>query len=241
MDKTNATDTLAMDALMTIALKEIIREDWDDVTSASEVTPLSPNYNRRMERMISSGGSKKRNRGRLKHIGIGILVALAVFAMLGMAIPPVREAVIRTVFTWYDTHFGVRYETEEPVPTIVEDVILPAWLPDGWTVRELSVNFIMADHILAGESGERIHLTQHPIDPDEETDWFDNTDVTIETVLLNGTTEARLFSYADGSRILTWVDRYVFILTWSDESADAEVLVRIAESMRQPDTNRNKS
>ncbi len=110
MDKTNN-----MDALMTIALKEIIREDWDAVTSAPDVTPLRPKFNRRMERMISSGGRKKQNQGRLKHIGIGILVALAVFAMLGMAIPPVREAVIRTVFTWYDTHFGVRYETEEPV------------------------------------------------------------------------------------------------------------------------------
>ena len=228
MDRTNA-----MDALMTIALKEIIREDWDAVTSAPDVTPLRPKFNRRMERMISSGGRKKQNQGRLKHIGIGILVALAVFAMLGMAIPPVREAVIRTVFTWYDTHFGVRYETEEPVPTIVEDVILPAWLPDGWTIRELSVSIAMADHILAGEDGERVHLTQHPIDPDEETDWFDNTDVTIETVLLNGTTEARLFSYADGSRILTWVDRYVFILTWDSESADTDTLIRIAESMNQ--------
>ena len=234
MDKADGFDTL-----VTAALREIVREDWEEIVSDPEIIPVSRRFRRRIEGILA--GKNARSRRVARKVVVGFLAALCAAAMLGMAIPPVREAVIRTVFTWYDTHFGVRYETEEPVPTIVEDVILPAWLPDGWTIRELSVSIAMADHILAGESGERIHLTQHPIDPDEETDWFDNTDVTIETVLLNGTTEARLFSYADGSRILTWVDRYVFILTWSDESADAEVLVRIAESMRQPDTNRNKS
>ena len=228
MDKTNN-----MDALMTIALKEIIREDWDAVTSASDVTPLSTKFNRRMERMISAGGSKKRNHGRLKQVSIGILAALAAFTMLGMTIRPVRETVIRTVFTWYDTHFGVRYETEteEAFPTVIEEFILPAWMPDGWTMEEDIVSIGFASHILSDGAGNEIFMEQHTIDLDEETDWFDNIDVTIEPVFLNETTEARLFSYGDGSRILTWADRYVFILTWIDESADAEVLLRIAESI----------
>ena len=127
----------------------------------------------------------------------------------------------------------MRYEPEEPVPAIVEEVILPSWLPDGWTVQELSVSIAMAEHILAGEDGERVYLTRHPIKPDAETDWFDNTDVSIGTVLLNGTTEAKLFSYADGGRILTWADRYVFILSgYVDAGGDTDVLIRIAESMK---------
>ena len=114
----------------------------------------------------------------------------------------------------------------------MEEVILPAWLPEGWTIKELSTSIVMADHILSGEDGERIHLTQHPINPGDETDWFDNTDVTVETVFLNGATEARLFSYEDGRRTLTWTDRYVFILSGSaDEGGDSDVLIRIAESM----------
>ena len=229
------------DALIRAALHEIIREDWEEIVSDPEITPVSRRFRRRIEGILAGRRAAGRSRRVARKVIVGFLAALCAAAMLGMAIPPVREAVIRTVFTWYDTHFGVRYETEEPVPTIVEDVILPAWLPDGWTIRELSVSIAMADHILAGESGERIHLTQHPIDPDEETDWFDNTDVTIETVLLNGTTEARLFSYADGSCILTWVDRYAFILTWVSESADTDTLIRIAESMNQPGPDRNKS
>ena len=218
------------DALIREALREIIREDWDEIASDPEVTPVSPRFRRRIRGILA--GRSARGRRTMRRVLVGFLAALCAAAMLGMAIPPVREAVIRMVFTWYDTHFGVRYEPEEPVPAIVEEVILPAWLPDGWNVRELDVSIAMADHILAGKDGERIHLTQHPINPDQETDWFDNTDVTIETVSLNGTTEGRLFSYADGSRILTWADRYVFILTWADENADEEVLIRIAESMK---------
>ena len=218
------------EALIRAALHEIVREDWEEIVSDPEITPVSRRFRGRIKGILA--GRSARGRRAVRKVVLGFLAALCAAAMLGMAIPPVREAVIHTIFTWYDTHFGVRYEQEEPIPTVVEEVILPAWLPDGWTVRELSVNLIMADHILSGEDGEKIHLTQHPIDPDEETDWFDNTDVTIETVLLNGTTEARLFSYADGRRTLTWADRYAFVMSWPDEDADAELLIKIAQSMK---------
>ena len=49
--------------------------------------------------------------------------------------------------------------------------------------------------------------------------------------VLNGTTEAYLFSYPDGSCDLIWTDRYVFVLSWYSETADSAVLLRIAESM----------
>lgn len=218
------------EALIRAALHEIVREDWEEIVSDPEITPVSRRFRGRIKGILA--GRSARGRRAVRKVVVGFLAALCAAAMLGMAIPPVREAVVRAVFTWYDTHFGVRYEPEDPVPTVVEEVILPAWLPDGWTVRELSVNLIMADHILSGEDGEKIHLTQHLIDPDEETDWFDDTDVTVERVPLNGATEAVLFSYADGRRTLTWADRYAFVMSWPDEDADAELLIKIAQSMK---------
>ena len=220
------------EALIRAALHEIVREDWEEIVSDPEITPVSRRFRGRIKGILAGRRGAGRNRRVARKVILGFLAALCAAAMLGMAIPPVREAVVRAVFTWYDTHFGVRYEPEDPVPTVVEEVILPAWLPDGWTVRELSVNLIMADHILSGEDGEKIHLTQHPIDPDEETDWFDDTDVTVERVPLNGATEAVLFSYADGRRTLTWADRYAFVMSWPDEDADAELLIKIAQSMK---------
>ncbi len=224
------------DALIRAALHEIVREDWEEIESDPQIPRVSSRYRKRVERMLRGESSTGRGSRVARKVVLGLLAALCAAAMLGMAIRPVREAVVRAVITWYDTHFGVRYEAqpEEPetVPTTLKEVILPTWLPDGWTVRELSVNLIMADHILSGEDGEKIHLSQHPIDPDEETDWFDDTDVTVERVPLNGATEAVLFSYADGRRTLTWADRYAFVMSWPDEDADAELLIKIAQSMK---------
>ncbi len=227
------------DTLITLALEDIIREEWEQILSDPGIRPASPRFKRKVERIILKRRGESGRRSVFKKIGIGLLAALFAAVMLGAAVRPAREAVVRFVTTWYDTHFGVRYEieeagTDEPLPNVVEEVILPAWLPEGWTIKALSTSIVMADHILSGEDDERIHLTQHPINPGEETDWFDNTDVTIETVLLNGTTDARLFSYGDGRRILTWVDRYVFILIgYVDAGGDTDVLIRIAESMKQ--------
>ena len=228
-------ETNSMDVLMTAALREIIREDWNTVTSDPDARPLKTGFNRRMERKILDHGKSGKTHGKLKRIGIGILVAVAVFAMLGMAIPPVRKAVINTIFTWYDTHFGVRYEveTDEPIPTVIEEVILPAWLPDGWTLETEYSGKAGVAHILSDGNGNVIDLEQTILQPDHETTWFDNTDVEIETVLLNGHTEAQLFSYGDGGRVLTWAERYVFILAgYADMGGDVDVLIRIAESMK---------
>ena len=220
-----------LDDLLTVAIREVIREDWEAMVSAPDIRPVSSKCSARMAKILA--GEKKKS-SRVKRIGIGILVAIAVFTMLGMAITPVREAVVKTIITWYDTNFGVRYEveTEEQIPTVIEEVILPEWLPDGWTMETIMSNIVGVSHVLSDGRGNRIFMEQYPIDPDNETSWFDNTDITIETITLNGTIEAKLFSYADGSCTLTWADKYVFNLIWSSENADAGVLLRIAESMR---------
>lgn len=218
------------------ALGEAVREEWGEMASHHVRHPVSLRCRSKMKRILSGKSVNQMNRTLAKKIVIGILVALAVFTMLGMAIPPVREAVIRTVFTWYDECFGVRYEVEtaEPLPTVIEEVVLPTWLPDGWTLETSFSGKLGVEHILSDGNGNFIDLDQTILQPDHETTWFDNTDVEIETVLLNGHTEAQLFTYADGGRILTWVDRYEFILTgYADTGGDADVLIRIAESMKQ--------
>ena len=219
-----------------LALIEEVREEWENMASLQVNHSVSIGCRSRMKQNLSGKHKKSTKRELAKIIGIGILVALSVVAMLGMVIPPVREAVIRTVFTWYDECFGVRYEVEtaEPLPTVIEEVILPTWIPDGWTLETSFSGKLGVEHILSDGNGNFIDLDQTILKPDHETTWFDNTDVEIETVLLNGHTEAQLFTYADGGRILTWVDRYEFILTgYRDTGGDADVLIRIAESMKQ--------
>ena len=98
----NKSDRL--DELLTIAIREVILEDWEAMTSAQGIQPVSRRCGDRMERILSG---KAKKRGTVGKIGIGILVALTAFALLGMAIPPVREAIVRVFFTWQDTDYGV--------------------------------------------------------------------------------------------------------------------------------------
>ncbi len=214
-----------------LALGEAVREEWEEMASLPGDRPISFGCRVRMRRILSGKSAEGEKHSVIKQLVIGVLVALSVLAMLGMALRPVREAFVNTVITWYDTHFGVRYETDESVPSTVEEVVLPTWLPDGWTLETNFYTAYLYSHTILDAEGGRIFLDQHIIKPDEEMDWFDNTDVAIETVLLNGKTEAKLFSYTDGRCALTWTDRYVFILKTKKNGADAETLVRIAESM----------
>lgn len=216
------------------ALSEAVMEEWEEMASQQVRHLVSLRCRSKMKRILSGKSVNQMNRTLAKKIVIGILVAVAVFTMLGMAIPPVQEAVVKTIITWYETNFGVRYEveTEEQIPTVIEEVILPAWLPDGWTMETVMTSNAEVSHILSDGRGSEIFVGQYPIDPDNDTNWFDNTDVTIQTTTLNGTIEAKLFSYTDGSCTLTWADKYVFNLIWSSENADASMLLRIAESMR---------
>ena len=98
----NKSDRL--DELLTIAIREVILEDWEAMTSAQGIQPISWKCGERMERILSG---RAKTRGTFGKIGIGILVALTAFALLGMAIPPVREAIVRVFFTWQDTDYGV--------------------------------------------------------------------------------------------------------------------------------------
>ncbi len=237
----NKQDTVTLDELMTAALREIVREDWEAAVSspaaaeaAADAPPVSRDCAVRMERLL--GAVRPRRRGGIpKRIALGsargILIALSVIAMLGMAMRPVREAFVNTVVTWYDRHLGVRYETADAIPAVIEDVVLPSRLPDGWSLETNFHTAYLYSHTILNAGDGRIFLDQHIIKPNEEMDRFDGTDVAVETVLLNGRTAAKLFSYADGRQALMWTDRYVFILRTDGKSADAGMLVGIAESM----------
>ena len=228
----NAREETFREALR-LALGKAVGEEWEEMAARPVRRPVSLTARIRMRRILSGRSAGRTKRGMLTKVGIAVLAVLSVLAMLGMALRPVREAFIDTIITWYSTHFGVRYETAEPVPETVEEVVLPAWLPDGWTLETNFFTAYLYSHTILDADGHKIFLDQHVVKPDEEMDRFDNREVAIETVLLNGTTAAKLFSYTDGRQALMWTDKYVFILKTKKNGADAEMLVRIAESMEE--------
>ena len=229
-----------MDRLMKAAFREIAREDWESLsefgTEALDKDRKFRREERRMRALLRSGPGRRREgflkirRHAAKASGIVLAFLVSVFAA-GMFIQPVRAAFLRYAVRWVDRRIAVSYESEDPVPSAVEEVFLPSWLPEGWTLETNFKTEQLYSHTILDAYGNRMNLDQHVMKPDEETDFFDSAGVTVGSVMLNGRTEAMLLSYADGERILMWTDRYVFVLSWSGRSADEDVLIRIAESM----------
>ena len=77
--------------LLTIAIREVILEDWEAMTSAQGIQPVSRKCGERMERILS-GRAKKR--GAFSKIGIGILVALAGLLISIAAGTPVGSTIV---------------------------------------------------------------------------------------------------------------------------------------------------
>ncbi len=235
-------DTDNFDGLMKAALCEIVREDWDALVNdgGGETVTVSRGMGRRIARILAGEKPKKRRGGLWGKLAVALLAALSVLAMLGMAMRPVREAFVHTVVTWYGSHFGVRYEAaDEALPAVIEEVVLPAWLPDGWSLETNFATDYLVSHTILDANRNRITVDQHIIKPDEEMDRIDgrSPDAEVEDLLLNGVTPAKLIRYSDigaGERLaLMWTDGYAFLLKTNGQHADADTLIRIAESMER--------
>ena len=165
-----------------------------------------------------------------KRTAVACLVMVTILFGAAMCIQPVRAGLWNAILTWYEECIGITFEKEEGAeyPTIIEEVIIPEALPDGWTIEQLDGSIAGYDYMLTGPSGEIVLYMQGLVDDQEM--WFDNTDCDISTILLHGQTEAYWLHYADGRNTITWQDQYTFTLAGEDVSK--EVLVEIAENIK---------
>ena len=219
-----------MDSLLTAAIREVIREDWNELESAAGVRPVRRRFDKRMRRILS--GEKKDGRRVFKRIGIGILVALASFALLGMSIEEVRTAFGNAVVTWYRNYFNVEIEREDAVsyPRRILVRNEPSCVPEGLTesVRE---EFLDSEHKICyadADGNTKLVYRQSVIRPYSSL-WID-AEAKIAEVTVNGW-HGMFFYYDEPDRrnALTWEDGvYQYDLIGPYEK---EELLRIAESV----------
>ena len=126
-----------LDALLAAAIRETIREDWERMASDPDIRPVRQPFRERMEGILS--GKSGRKRAAARKIGIGVLVALSLLAMLGMAIRPVREAIREMFVEKRGDGITVRYSSPGNGPEKIEDYKEPA-LPEGYDRTELMRN-----------------------------------------------------------------------------------------------------
>ena len=214
------------------ALGELVEEEWDAMAALPVDHPVSRRCRARMRRILSGRSESRKTPGILKKIGIGILVALASFFLLGMTIEEVRAAFGNAVVTWYRNYFNVEIEREDAAsyPLRIFTPNEPSVLPDGLTETDRKQTFEHELEISYADAGgnRKLNYRQSVIRPYSSL-WID-AEAKIAEVTVNGW-HGMFFWYDEPGRrnALTWEDGvYQYDLIGPYEK---EELLRIAESV----------
>ena len=214
------------------ALGELVEEEWDAMAALQVEHPASRRCRARMRQVLSGRSESRKPRRIMKKIGIGILVALASFSLLGMTIEEVRTAFGNAVVTWYRNYFNVEIKREDAAsyPLRIFTPNEPSVLPDGLTETVRKQIFEHELEISYADAGgnRKLNYRQSVIRPYSSL-WID-AEAKIAEVTVNGW-HGMFFYYDEPDRrnALTWEDGvYQYDLIGPYEK---EELLRIAESV----------
>ena len=214
------------------ALGERVEEEWDAMASLPVDHPISRGCRARMRRILAGRSENRKMPGIMKKIGIGILVALASFSLLGLTMEEVRTAFGNAVVTWYRNYINVEIERKdaESYPLRILMPNEPSVLPDGLTetVRQQTFDDELEIGYADADGNTKLIYRQSVIRPYSSL-WID-AEAKIAEVTVNGW-HGMFFYYdePDCRNALTWEDgEYQYDLIGPYEK---EELLRIAESV----------
>lgn len=169
---------------------------------------------------------------------------LAVTLCLTLSISAVREAIWKSMVTWFDNHMELNREVPADAPDFLETVYVPAYLPDGYTGADVRmdtigmylVEYYKGDDVdAAADAGKIISYHQMPLDG---LTAVNNEHCTIEDCTING--HPGIFITYDPdwgyARSLYWDDgSYAYSLHIEDSEISDKEILRIAESLQERD------
>ncbi|MBO4219626.1 MAG: DUF4367 domain-containing protein [Clostridia bacterium] len=229
MNTKQTSADMRVDSMIRLALLEIAEEKWQEIEAldTSDVV-ISERHDKRMRRLFQRGASASQRNKTAKRIVLSILVALAVLAMLGMAIRPVRQAFTNAIVTWYKDFFKVELQTDEDSehPKTIETVRFPVLL-EGWEKEILHESEFSRAIRYNNKDGMAVDFSQMVFSDDQFIGIDDHYD--IKEIGIHGYSAMLFESEARETRILTWDDgEYLYQV---DGKIPAELLIQIAESV----------
>ncbi len=212
-------------------VKECVQEDVKmfNALDISSVV-ISPRTTKRILHAIQKGCGRRETVIIVKRIVAAFLITISVIFASAMCIEPVRATVWNAIVSWYDKYIDIDLASpNKTLPTKIEKVILPSYIPKNWVIAEITNDSAMVSYTFVGTAGEHITYTQTIVSSSEV--WMDNTECTIENINLNDLYEARLLVYRDGRYKIVWENQYAFII--SGYGITLEEVVCIAESVNE--------
>ena len=213
-------------ALLDATLEEFadIPEDEDKI----DVT-FSPAFTAKAEKLI-----RNTQRNHWHHVNatmkrvalVAILAALLLTTV--MAIPAVREEVIRFFIREEGSHLSFTFDPEQAAhtPESIETVHLPTYLPEGYREETRSISASSVQATWRDPSGNSIHYHQLPVsnEPgDSGLYGIDSNGSGMRILFLNG---YKVLSVQDGRTIsYVWTDHeYFYDLSCSSAVSQKEII-----------------
>lgn len=172
------------------ALLDATLEEFEDIPSEEEIDlTFSSEFEEKGEQLVM-----KSRRGAVYYLSTtakrAILIAaiVAALAITALAIPTIRESIIKFFTHDEGTHFEFSFDPEQAAtaPEYIEKAYVPSYIPESFKEDTAIVNERMVTYIWVSDSGDYITFDQCPIPDKSDGPQPDAEDVTTETICLNG-------------------------------------------------------
>lgn len=214
------------------ALLDAALEEFKDIPAEKDIDlELSAGFEEMGRRLLEKPQKKPiRTLGRGLRRAILIAAIIAALAITAMAVPAIREGLIKFFQQNAGTHYEFTFDPEQAAtaPKTIEKAYMPTYIPDGYTAEVIDINPDLVVGIWVSEAGEYISFDQLPIPNDSEGPQPDAGDVTVETIVLNG---YEVFCvYTDGYTY-HWTDNEYFYQLYFNASISKEDSLKVFSSI----------
>lgn len=222
----------AMIVLSAHVLAEKNAADWMTEDTANVEIPHS--VDRKVRRMIR----KERRKieygtlyGFVKRVAMVFLVVCTAAFASAISVSAVREALWSAIVSFYEEYISVGYAADTEPPAYIEVKKEPSAIPDDWTCEILLDSQSMYYVRYSSNDEEIISFRQKVLDENE--DWIDNANSTIENIMIHGY-EGNLITLLDkGSSYLLWSDGcYFYTISYDNAKINRDLVITIAESLQ---------
>lgn len=208
------------------AFKEINRREYENlhVDDAEEVVP-SPDYLRRMRRLIREQKRTSRFPRAVRSRVAAIAIALVVIVTCSMTVSAIREPIVEFFTNIYERFVECFFceDDMEEAPSTIETVYVLGTVPDGYVMDEMVVGDLGIQFTWINENGEKLILSQVVLNGYSTLDAEESSYRIAER---NGKKIA--YTEKHGIRNYFWnFDGYAFMLTASGALPEEDVLVLI--------------
>lgn len=214
------------------AMLDAVLEEFKDIPAEQDIDlEFSGDFEAWGKRLLEQP-QEKPVRSMRKGLRRAILIAAIIAALVttAMAVPVIREGLIKFFQQNAGTHYEFSFDPEQAAtaPDTIEKEYAPSYIPEEYS----EVTYIVTDEVIirdwATESGEYLSFQQEVIPRDSEGPQPNAENVTVETILIN---DYKVFLVHSYHYMYHWTDNEYFYQLIIDPSIPEEERIEIFNSI----------